>query len=163
MSRWTGWPTTFDKEPPRCEPYPAALWLLGRHPMLARLVARVEGAVYSDPETGLRLQLDGLADTMSALPRWSADTAEYARTTPPPEGDDAYEAWEDAGPDPDDYAEGLADVVVMSDTEVTRLRMLAMFSTTPMMFCYRDLYGFDNEGLTFVADWCKALQAVACV
>jgi hypothetical protein len=158
--RWRG---TSDMPPPSTNAYGSAVWLLGRHPQLAALVARVRDVIHwndpDDPEEP-ELDLDALAAAVNALDAARAAWADYERRSPAPgwdAGDDAYEAWEAAGPPP---AEGAAhDIAVMSRTEATRLRLLAVFAADGVRLSVHDLSGLDPNGQALLADWCRALYA----
>jgi hypothetical protein len=45
------WPDRRDDDPPRDHPYRAATWLLGRHPRLAHLAARIRSVIFVDERT----------------------------------------------------------------------------------------------------------------
>jgi hypothetical protein len=72
----TAWPNTRDVPPPTDHPYRSATWLLGRHPRLAVLAARIRGVVaIGDGE--LSLDLDHLADVLSAVTPYTAAWENY--------------------------------------------------------------------------------------
>ena len=137
--------------------YQAAIWLVGRHPSLARLVNRVPGAVDADGD----LELDVLGDAVRALDAYHRAWAEYRATTWEPNQDEAWERWADAGPALDDFGPrgAVAALGVMSRTEVSRLRLLATLGTERVEFAAGDLAGFDADGLRLIRDWCRILTA----
>jgi hypothetical protein len=61
----TVWPNTRDVPPPTDHLYRSATWLLGRHPRLALLAARIRGVVAIE-DRELCVDLDHLADALSA-------------------------------------------------------------------------------------------------
>ena len=61
----TAWPNTRDVSPPTDHLYRSATWLLGRHPRLALLAARIRGVVVIE-DGELAVDLDHLADVLSA-------------------------------------------------------------------------------------------------
>ena len=61
----TAWPNTRDVSPPTDHLYRSATWLLGRHPRLALLAARIRGVVMVE-DGELAVDLDHLADALSA-------------------------------------------------------------------------------------------------
>jgi hypothetical protein len=156
------WPDTTDVPPPHGDAYACADWLLGRHSALAELVARVRDVVYEPPDSpgGVVLDLDALADAILDLDAAHAAWVEYTRSHPEPgygATDVAYEAWQSAGPP---RAAGAAhDIAVMSSTEATRLRLLAVFAPAGARISAVHLRGLDPGGRVLLADWCRALYA----
>jgi hypothetical protein len=153
------WPPapTHDVAPPADHFYASALWLLGRHPSLVRLVERVPGAVATD-EDGPWLALDELADALDTLDGYLLAWREYRASTYEPRDEDKWQAWEDAGPRTSNA--GALAIAPMSRTEVSRLRLLAFFappSGTGRRLTVSDLGGFDHEGQRLLRDWTAAL------
>lgn len=77
------WPDTRHEPPPTDHLYRSAAWLLGRHPQVAALAARVPGIVSTDPE-GPDVDLDALAEAFrerEASPRRGRSTATRSRRT----------------------------------------------------------------------------------
>lgn len=133
-------------------------WLLGRHPRLAGLAARVAGAVtVEDGEPAL--DLDHLADVIAAVPAYGQAWRVYEVTHRPPEDDDGYDRWQQAGPRAEQFAIGLADFLVMSSGEVAALRLLATLAGRRVPFTVADLRSMDAEGQRMVADWTRAVRA----
>ncbi|GAA1707612.1 hypothetical protein [Fodinicola feengrottensis] len=148
------WPnTTAIPTPPAGHPYAAALWLLGRHPMLARLVARVPDLVSRDGQGRLGLDLDELALTLVTLDQHRSAWKRYERDHRAPSDDAAYDQWLAAGPSSTPQVDAIS---VMSSSELTRVRLLGTFSTVRVPFRVGDLSSFDAEGVTLFADWCTA-------
>ena len=153
------WPDTTGDDPPRDHPYRAATWLLGRHPRLAQLAARIAGVIYLDENDGeLSIDLDHLGDVFAAGPVYGEAWEEYERAHRPPEDENDYYRWQEAGPKADDYAEGLSALGVMSSGEVAYLRLLATLGTTRIPFKLGDLRSLDRDGQRLLDDWCRVLQ-----
>ena len=150
-------PEDLTDSPPVDDNYGAAVWLVARHPALARLVDRVPGAVDADGD----LELDVLGDAVRALDAYHRAWAEYRATTWEPNQDEAWERWADAGPALDDFGPrgAVAALGAMSRTEVSRLRLLATLQTVRVEFAAYDLAGFDADGLRLIRDWCRVLTA----
>ena len=156
----TAWPNTRDVPPPPDHLYRSATWLLGRHPRLALLAARIRGVVAIE-DGELCVDLDHLADVLSATTPYTAAWEDYEHRNRPPEGDDDYQAWRDAGPKADDFAEGLSDFLVMSSGEIATLRLLATLATTSSVprFGVAQIRSLDEEGQRLVDDWCAVVCA----
>lgn len=153
------WPATHDDEPPQDHAYRSATWLLGRHPMLARLADRA-GVVYVDEHDGeLSIDLDELGEVFAAMPRYSAAWEEYEDSHCAPQDDRAFDAWQAAGPKAEHFAKHLAAVLPMSSGEVARLRLLAVFGTTRVPVMIRDFAPLDDAGRRLLADWLRAVYA----
>lgn len=154
----TLWPNTTTVDPPRDHPYRAATWLLGRHPRLARLAGRIHGVIYIDDEDGdVSIDLDHLGDVFAAGPLYDGAWTEYEHRHRPPEDEEAYYRWQEAGPKADELAVGLSDLAVMSNGEVASLRLLATLGTTRIPFKVSDLRSLDAEGQRLLADWCRVV------
>jgi hypothetical protein len=155
----TAWPDTRDVPPPSDHLYRSATWLLGRHPRLARLAARIRGVVVIE-DNELSVDLDHLADVLSAVTPYIEAWENYEDRVRPPQ-DDAYEAWREAGPRADDFAEGLSDYLVMSSGEIAALRLLATLApkTSAPAFGVAHIRGLDAEGQRLVDDWCAVIRA----
>lgn len=152
---------THAANPPADHYYASALWLLGRHPQLVRLVERVPGAVTTDRD-GTWLELDVIADALEALDQNRATWHDYAKRHPEPSTDHAWEAWERNGPPHTHPA--APSIGVMSRTEVSRLRLLAFFAPVEAGALSRrltvcDLGGFDDAGRRLLHDWTLAVLA----
>src|SRR4051812_32422245 len=134
-------PESLPDMPPVDNDYQAAVWLVGRHPSLARLVNRVSGALDADGD----LDLDVLGDAVRALDAYHRAWAEYRATTWEPNQDEAWERWVDAGPSLDDFGPpgAVAALGVMSRTETAWLRLLATLGTERVEFAVGDVDGFD--------------------
>jgi hypothetical protein len=170
----TAWPDTTHTGPSTDHPYQSATWLLGRHPRLARLAARITGVIQVDPDHAQpSIDVDHLGDVFAAWPTYTQAWDEYhpprraADATsrdqhhhrPPTDDDDnAYYRWREAGPNPDDYADGLSDLIVMSSGELAVLRLLATLGSTRVPLRLADLSSLDREGQRLLADWCHAIQ-----
>jgi hypothetical protein len=150
-------PKCLPESPPADNNYQAAVWLVGRHTSLARLVNRVPGAVDTDDD----LDVDVLGDALRALDAYRRAWADYRDSTWEPREDAAWDRWEAAGPSADDFGPpgAVAAVAVMSRTEVSRLRLLAILGTERVEFAAYDLDGFDADGLRLIRDWCQILTA----
>lgn len=159
-SQLTEWPDTRDTATPTDHLYKSATWLLGRHPRLARLAARISGVVTIQDDQ-LRIDLDHLADVLSAVKPYhdAWDHYEYAHRAP--QDDDAYEVWRAAGPKADTSAAGLADFLVMSSGEIAALRLLATLASTSSVppFGVAHIRSLDREGQRLVEDWCAVVVA----
>lgn len=153
----TAWLTAGAEDPPPGHPYRAALWLLGRHPRLARLAGRISGLLEVDEDGQLIIEMDHLGDVFAAGPVYDEAWADYERRHRPPEDDDAYYRWQEAEPKADDFAVGLSDLAVMSSGEIASLRLLATLGTTPIPFKLGDLRSLDAEGQRLLADWCRVV------
>lgn len=146
----TAWPdTTQVATPPAGHPYAAALWLLGRYPQLAVLVARVSGVVERD-RGKLRLNLDDLANAVVGLDAHRQAWREYEADRSAPYDDAAYDRWRADGPKASPQVDAIA---VMSDSEQTRLRLLATFSFVRIPLRVADFSSFDTNGAALLADW----------
>jgi len=154
----TAWPNTRDVPPPTDHLYRSATWLLGRHHRLALLAARIRGVVaIEDGEP--YVDLDHLAKVLSAVTPYIAAWTDYEYQHRPPE-DDAYDAWQEAGPQADDFAEGLSDFLVMSSGEIAALRLLAALASTSSVppFGVAHIRSLDEEGQRLVDDWCTVVR-----
>lgn len=155
----TLWPDTTSADLPRDHPYRAATWLLGRHPRLAALAARVCDVVYVDRRDGeLSIDIDHLGEVFAAGMVYSEAWDEYEHDHSPPQDEDAYYSWQEAGPRADDFAAGLSDLVVMSSGEVASLRLLATLGATRIPFKLADLCSLDAEGQRLLSDWCRVVM-----
>ncbi|MGF1663346.1 MAG: hypothetical protein ACFCVG_12930 [Kineosporiaceae bacterium] len=160
-------PAAGEPDPPAGDLNASVMWLLHRHPLLARLVVRIAAAVVLDPGTHHRDPRDGttvpgvlvechvlataVADHDTHVQAWH----DYAQTHPAPRSDSAYELWAAAGPRPTPGGHALA---CMSSTERTRLRLLALFATsTRTRLAAGDLVGLDAAGHALLLDVCRAL------
>jgi hypothetical protein len=132
------------ESPPVDNTYQAAVWLVARHPMLARLVQHVPKAVDADNE----LDVDALADAVRAPDAYR-------------QGEEAWDRWAAAGPAANAFGlpGAVAALNVMSRTEAARLRLLATLGTERVKFASYDLDGFDADGRRLVKDWCRVLKA----
>lgn len=155
----TAWPNTRDVSPPTDHLYRSATWLLGRHPRLARLAARIRGVVVIE-DNELSVDLEHLADVLSAVTPYIAAWQNYEYPHLPPQ-DDAYEAWREAGPRADDFADGLSDFLVMSSGEIAAVRLLATLASTSSVppFGVAHIRSLDEEGQRLVNDWCAVVRA----
>jgi len=153
------WPDTIGPSAPANHPYRSALWLLGRHPQLAVLVARVPAVTGPENEGDAWswLDLDALAEAICEYERHSAAWVEYERRRPAPRDEGSYDRWEAAGPSTTPAASALG---LMSGSERARLRLLATFSTVRVPLRASDATSFDAAGQMVLADWCEAVQAV---
>ncbi|PZS30210.1 MAG: hypothetical protein DLM59_11530 [Pseudonocardiales bacterium] len=155
----TGWPDTSGEDPPADHPYRAATWLLGRHPRLAQLATRIAGVVYVDEHDGeLSIDVAHLGDVFAAGVKYGEAWEDYEYRHRPPEDENAYYQWQEAGPKADDFAKGLSGLLPMSSGEVAYLRLLATLGTTRVPFKLDDLRSLDAEGQRLLGDWCRAVQ-----
>lgn len=156
----TAWPNTGDVPPPTDDRYRSATWLLGRHPRLARLAARIRGVVAIEDDE-LSVDLDHLAAVLSAVTPYTDAWEDYEYRSRPPDGTDAYEAWRETGPKADDFADGLSDFLVMSSGEIASVRLLATLATTSLVppFGVAHIRSLDEEGQRLVHDWCAVVCA----
>jgi hypothetical protein len=156
----TAWPNTRDAPPPTDYLYRSAMWLLGRHPRLCRLAARIRGVVAIE-DGELSVDLEHLANVLSATTPYTVAWEDYEYRNRPLEGDDDYESWRQAGPKADSFAEGLSDFLVMSSGEIAAVRLLATLATTSSVPCFgvAHIRSLDEEGQRRVADWCAVVCA----
>ena len=165
------WPDTTHTEPPSHHNYASALWLLGRHPTLTVLLARVPDVLTpvhpndpdevdpDDPGAGLDVYVD-LDALAAAVTDYDADTeawAEYSRRRPAPDEDAAYTRWAAAGPPTSPTVRALR---CMTRNSVTRLRLLAVFASTRHRthLTAHDLTSLDQAGQALLTDWCTAIR-----
>lgn len=83
MTIAVSWPDTRHEDQPAQHPYRSALWLLGRHPQLAALVARVPGVTELE-EDGPGLDLEALAAALAEHDAAAAALVAYERRHPRP-------------------------------------------------------------------------------
>ena len=160
QQRTPTWPDTTHDEPPADQLYRSATWLLGRHRRLAQLTGRIAGAGQVDEDDGgLSIDLDHPGDVFAAVPQYNAAREEYKARNRPPDDEDAYYRWQEAGPKADDVAAGLRDLLVMSSGEVAYLRLLATLGSIRVPVKISDLRSLNDEGARLLADWCRAGQA----
>lgn len=76
----------------------------------------------------------------------------------PPEDENAYCQWQEAGPKADDFAKGLSDCRCPTG-KWPASGLLATLGTTRVPFKLGDLRNLDAEGQRLLADWCRAVQA----
>ena len=110
------WPDTTGELPPADHPYASATWLLGRHPYLGRLAARISGVVEIDDD-GPSLDLVHLARVIVAVPVYEQAWRAYTACNREPDDEVAWGRWRDAGPEPDSIVAGLSDFLAMSSGE----------------------------------------------
>lgn len=88
------WPDTSHDDPPADHLYKTATWLLGRHPRLATLAARIPGLVYVDEHDGdLSIDIDHLGEVFAAGPKYNEAWEDYESTHRPSSGDDVDDAY----------------------------------------------------------------------
>jgi hypothetical protein len=76
-----GWPDTTSEPPPSDHLYRSATWLLGRHPQLADLVARVPGVIGRDEfGRGLAIDLVALGEAVNDYDDHDEAWAEYGQS-----------------------------------------------------------------------------------
>src|SRR5579875_3616671 len=109
----SGWIDAVGEEPPVDDWYRAGLWLMARHPRLARLASRIPGVVEIEDD-GPRVDLHHLTDVVAAAPRYAAARREYAACHRSPKNDGEWERWRAAGPQPEEFERGLSDFLVIS-------------------------------------------------
>lgn len=153
------WPNTRGTRPPGDGPYRAALWLLGRHPRLAALSARIDGVIDRDDDEPW-IDLDHLAEVISTVPRYVDAWHRYESEHQPPEDEQAWYRWHEAGPKAQSFAVGLSDFLVMSSGETASLRLLAALARDHVPFRAGDLISLDAEGQRLLTDWTRAVRSV---
>jgi hypothetical protein len=157
MSTFVSWPDTTGQPPPAGEPpYRSAPWLLGRHPKLAELVARVPDMVVVDDD-GPWLDVEALATAIDEHDQYADAWHDYTLRRPALADDAAHERWVARGPRTTADATAFGQ---LSSTEQTRLRLLAMFATVPVAIHIGDVARVDQAGRALLADWCQAVQAL---
>lgn len=129
---------------PTDHPHAAAMWLLDRHPDLLALTSRLPGAM--DP-SGL-VDLDVIA---AVVLEHDAESAAWSAYSPPREDEDDL-------PRPA-RTPGAQALGRMTRTEQTQLRLLAVFTGTPIPIRAIDFTGLGMSGQAYLADWCAAIQA----
>lgn len=154
----SGWNDVVGLNPPPEDLYRAGLWLMARHPRLSRLAARITGVVEVEDD-GPIVDLHHLTEVVAAEPRYQAAWRAYEQSHRAPKGDDEWERWRADGPQPDEFAVGLSDLLVMSSGELASIRLLAAFGGEAS-FRTDQLRSLDAEGSRLLADWCRALQCV---
>lgn len=161
-TNFTAWPdTTNQQSPPIGDTYRASLWLLGRHPRLAVLAARVDNVVFIDDADGeLTIDLDHLSHILDLIPIYAQEWASYTDRHPLAEraSEEDYLRWQEAGPRPGDFIRGMASILVMSPSERALLELLAMFGSYAVPFKITKLRSIDSVGQRIVDDWCKVLM-----
>jgi hypothetical protein len=156
--------------PPSDWPYASAMWLLARHPRLARWAQRVPGVVEVETDRsaierfgGLSVDLDLLATMFSSEARYGQLWEDYsqAHREPDDDNDDSgkWDRWFAAGPKADELVPGLSALLAMSSGERAGLRLLALLSSVSVPFKAGDLRSLDGDGQRLLADWCLAMQA----
>lgn len=155
--QFSGWTDVPPEDAPTDDRHRSARWLITRHPRLAHLAARIAGVI-EVADDGPNLDVDHLAQVVAAEPHYQQAWREYERRHRQPADDRAWERWHAAGPQPDDYAIGLADFCVMSSGERSAVRLLATFGDERIPFRVSDLRSLDSEGARLLADWCRAVQ-----
>lgn len=140
-------------------PYQAAAWLRRRHRWLDELVTRVDGPP-GDPDNGygwVQVIVAGFNDIAETGERWE----EYERTHRPPEDDDAFYRWQDAGPQYATYAAKA--MAPMSSGELRVLRLMTTLSRDRSTRCRTgwivDDVDFDERGAAIVEDWIAVVRA----
>jgi hypothetical protein len=133
------WLDTQPEGQPTGSTYASAVWLLGRHDQLAALAARIPDLVHQDVDGSQWIDLDHLAKVISRC--------------------DATRATGRGIDDEDGLAIPVRHFGVMSGTEQTRLRLLAVFATTRVPLRSLDLSSLDEAGQRLLADWFQALHA----
>ncbi|MFB6726751.1 hypothetical protein ACFCV3_41660 [Kribbella sp. NPDC056345] len=148
----TNWPDTTGALPPGDHPYGVALWLLGRHPQLAHLVDRVPGI--AGVENGrASLNLDLLAAAFAEVDAYKAAYKEAFGWNVPSDAEaDRFQADQ---PNPGPAADEL---LVMSSTELSRLRLLATLSSEGVQFKVSHFRAFDDAGNRLLGDWLDAVR-----
>ena len=140
-------------------PYQAAAWLRRRHPWLDELVTRVDGPP-GDPDNGygwVQVIVAGFNDMAETGERWEV----YESNSPPPRDDDAFYAWQDAGPQYATYAAKA--MAPMSSGELRVLRLMTTLSRENSARCRTgwivDDVDFDHRGAAIVEDWIAVVRA----
>lgn len=153
------WEAVVPDDPPADDLNQSGVWLVARHPRLLRLAARIAGVVEFDGERPA-LDLDHLSEVVAAQPGYQAAWTEYERQHRPPDDESEWERWRRAGPQPESFAVGLSDLLVMSSGERAAISLLAAFGREPTPFRASDLRSLDRGGARLLADWCRALQVM---
>jgi hypothetical protein len=155
----TDWPDTSDTEPPSDHLEDSAIWLLGRHPLLAELVTRCPGVVgRSDNGRDLALDLDLLSDGLAILDGVLC----FFEPLPPCSRTGTKETMSETKAAPSRLAASKTvtdEVTVMSGSEKTMLRLLATFSTGARLRV-SDIQRLQASDERLVEDW---VTAVSCV
>lgn len=150
----TVWQDTTDAPPPAHHPYMTATWLLGRHPVLAELVDRVPGAVVPGEGGEPFLDLDVIAEALDDYERVVSARSAYERQHRAPRDDEAYERWEAAAPQ---WSAAGVEVAAMSDSDQTRLALLATVAPEGARIRVGDFARLDDEGHELLRDWWSAV------
>lgn len=156
--------------PPSDWPYASAMWLLARHPRLARWAERVPGLIEVETDRtaierfgGLSIDIHLLATMFSSEARYGQLWTDYQSTNQEPDDDDdspgSWDRWFAAGPKADELVPGLSTLLALSSGERAGLRLLAMLSSVQVPFAVGDLRSLDGDGQRLLADWCLAVQA----
>lgn len=155
------WPDTTHQDPPRDHHWASAMWLIGRHPHLARLVERVPGAAVVDEDGDTVVDLDLLGEAFAVIEANKRAWQEYSFHHREPREDADWERWRAAGPRYGSSPDGIAAAAIapMSSSEIGRLRLLAFWSAWRVGLKIDDVRSFDANGQRLIADWCRAVQA----
>jgi hypothetical protein len=145
--------------PPEADRMMAVRWLCRRHPEILELAARLPGAIDSDGDLNPALIAAGFTVwdmwqrlSLPALPEWILDPAATPCTAPDGEHDHS---------ECDDEWSTLLAIALskMTRSERNRLRLIAAFSATGVLFGVHHLDGFDQQGRRLLADWLAAVHA----
>lgn len=114
--------------------------------------------IVTDDGDGPSIDVDHLATVIAAVAAYERAWRDYERAHRPPEDEQAWYRWQEAGPEPDEFAVGLSDFAVMSSGEAASLRLLATLASEPTPFRLSDLCSLDQEGERLVADWMRVVH-----
>jgi hypothetical protein len=155
----TAWPNTRDVPPPTDHLYRSATWLLGRHPPLCRVTARIRGVVAIE-DGELSLDLEHLADVLSPVTSYTAAWEDNEYRNRPPKTTMTTRPGERPGQKL--TASPMAFRTSSScPVEIAAVRLLATLATTSLVppFGVAHTRSLDENGQRLVADWCAVVCA----
>jgi hypothetical protein len=142
-----------DKAP--AHPYDGAGWIVERHEWAQEIVGRVVGSLEPTHDDEGAHWLDRLAQAINDRYAWGLAWDEYKARTREPEDDAAWDAWEQAGPQPTPGARAFG---VMSSGEKRLARLIATLSIHKTPWSVEEI-GFDERGARILLDWLAIVRA----